>query len=63
MHSWIFRNRARLGIVYGISPVEATENAEANAPAKRSQAPALAPGKVLKTSDGVLLGPWGRRRA
>ena len=63
MHSWIFRNRARLGIVYGISPVEATEKAEANGPAKASQAPALAPGKVLKTSDGVLLGPWGRRRA
>jgi hypothetical protein len=51
MHSWIFRNRARLAIVYGLLP-------DQSAPDKR-----IAPGKVIKISDDVLLGPWGKRTA
>ncbi len=51
MHSWIFRNRTRLAIVYGLQPHE-------GALVKR-----IAPGNVIKISEDVLLGPWGKRTA
>ena len=51
MLSWIFRNRARLGVIYGQAP----STVDAERP--------VSPGGVLRTEDGVLLGPWGRRSA
>jgi hypothetical protein len=63
MHSWIIRNRLRLGIVYGIRPDKIGQIEAAEVQAMSERAAALAPGKVLKTNDDVLLGPWGRRRA
>ena len=49
MHSWIFRHRARLAVIYGL------------APSSPQATPKVQPGGILTTPEGVLLGPWGRR--
>jgi hypothetical protein len=51
MHSWIFKNRARLAVIYGLKTKDGADSA------------VVRPGNVLKTNDDVLLGPWGRRTA
>jgi hypothetical protein len=49
MNSWIFKNRARLAVVYGLLTDQS------------SRAKGVAPGKVIMTQGDALLGPWGKR--
>lgn len=49
MHSWVFQNRARLAVVYGLAPQACATPT------------LLRPGSILTTPEGILLGPWGRR--
>lgn len=49
MHSWVFRHRARLSALYGFAPTSLGVTEQ------------IQPGDVVRTRDGVLLGPWGRR--
>jgi hypothetical protein len=58
MHSWIFRNRARLRVIYGSPPIAPV--------AIEPPAPFVAPqqkdaGQVLRRSRYVLLVPMPRR--
>ncbi|MCP3916112.1 MAG: hypothetical protein GY711_11190 [bacterium] len=55
MHSWVFRNRARLRALYGV------RDEPRPAPAMPTPPGAPAAGTIIRSPDGVVLTPMRRR--
>ena len=72
MHSWLFRHRARLRVLYGLAPadpVEAPAEARVSEPAPapegtrrlRTRRNRLVPGTLARRGRWVLVSPMPRR--